>query len=137
MSADFSFMEEDNIPELPPPINIDLQQITSSESAVPSLSSTRAGSRPIDVDSSRGLTSTFAQRFGQGAQGSQFEDPFAPGAAGAKKAVKKPRFVKKLDANLLLSDDALPRLLRSSKKLKFKGKGHEVWNAPLSYYSLF
>jgi replication fork protection complex subunit Csm3/Swi3 len=57
----------------------------------------------------------------------------------AHKAIRKPRIIAKLDAEKLLSADGLPKLLSDSRKLKFKGKGHEASDLEklLSFFQLW
>lgn len=55
------------------------------------------------------------------------------------KAIRKPRYIAKLDAEKLLSADGLPKLLSDSRKLRFKGKGHEKADLEklLSFFQLW
>jgi hypothetical protein len=56
-----------------------------------------------------------------------------------QKAVRKPRIIAKLDAEKLLSAQGLPKLLSDSRKLRFKGKGHEAADLEklLSFFQLW
>ena len=53
--------------------------------------------------------------------------------------IRKTRIVAKLDAEKLLSADGLPKLLSDSRKLKFRGKGHEQTDLEklLSFFQLW
>ncbi|KAJ3295633.1 hypothetical protein HK104_002438 [Borealophlyctis nickersoniae] len=112
-------VEQDEVPELPPSLNIDETSLTQP---LPSASSSEAFYAG-DGEGSQRFASSAALREANDEDKAETEKDEKRGKA-KKARIYNPR--PKLDAERLLSKKGIPHILGVSRKIKFKGKGHGV-----------